>query len=261
MLCLLRNNSLRLTLNLSVTYHINQRHFQGRQINYYDVLGVKRHSDIKEVKIAYFKMAKRFHPDFNKTLDAKQMFELIAEAYEVLSDDDRRAEYDETGCVASRHGGRSAEGPGRQSTDSSYTAEQMYTKIFNTNETFGSNEEYASQDFAESSKSKGVTREFIVNIGLEESICGLKTEICVLMSAICDKCQGSRSELGYQANVCPYCEGTGTETVKTGYIVGRKECSYCHGTKLFNKFKCLECEGLGRKLYDVPYPICYSTWM
>lgn len=153
MLCLLRNRSVLLTSNLSVTHHINQRHFQDRQINYYDVLGVKRHADIKEVKIAYFKMAKRFHPDFNKTLDSKQMFELIAEAYEVLSDEDRRAEYDETGCAAKRHGGRSAQGPARQSTDSSYTAEQMYSKIFNSDEQFEDQQEYPTQDYANSSKS------------------------------------------------------------------------------------------------------------
>jgi DnaJ-class molecular chaperone len=138
---------------MSVTHHINQRHFQDRHINYYDVLGVKRHADIKEVKVAYFKMAKRFHPDFNKTLDSKQMFELVAEAYEVLSDEDRRAEYDETGCVSSRHGGRSAQGPSRQSTDSRYTAEQMYSKIFNSDEEFQDQQEYPSQDYANSTRS------------------------------------------------------------------------------------------------------------
>jgi DnaJ-class molecular chaperone len=144
----LRNSSSRLIKqNLSVTYHINQRHYQGRHINYYDILGVRRHSDMKEVKVAYFKMAKKFHPDTNRTLDAKQMFELIAEAYDVLSDEKKRNEYDETGCVSDRHGGRSAHGPGRQSTDSSYTAEQMYSKIFNTKES-SSHQGMAYQDYA-----------------------------------------------------------------------------------------------------------------
>ena len=58
-----------------------------------------------------------------------------------------------------------------------------------------------------------------------------------------------------QAGVCPYCEGTGQETVKTGHIIGRRQCSYCHGEKLFIRFKCIECEGIGRKIYDIQYPI------
>ena len=149
MLCLLRNPGFKLIAqNLSVTYQINQRHYQGRHINYYDVLGVKRHADVKEVKVAYFKMAKKFHPDHNKTLDAKQMFELIAEAYDVLSDEDKRKEYDETGCVSERHGGRSAQGPMRQSTDSTYTAEQMYSKIFSSREGFGERQQEVFQDYA-----------------------------------------------------------------------------------------------------------------
>ena len=94
---------------------------------------MKRHASEKEIKFAYFKMAKKFHPDTNRNLDAKQMFEMIAEAYEVLSDEKRRSEYDETGQNADRFGGRS-EGPGRQSSDATYTAEQMYSKIFGSSE-------------------------------------------------------------------------------------------------------------------------------
>jgi DnaJ domain len=111
-------------------------HFQcmyHKHVNYYDLLGVKRHASEKEIKFAYFKMAKRYHPDTNKTLDARQMFDMIAEAYEVLSDDKRRQEYDETGQNSDRFGGR-AEGPGRQSSDATYTAEQMYSRIFGSTE-------------------------------------------------------------------------------------------------------------------------------
>jgi curved DNA-binding protein CbpA len=104
-----------------------------KHINYYDILGVERHADEKTIKFAYFKMAKKFHPDTNKNLDARQMFEMIAEAYDVLSDEKRRAEYDETGQSSERFGGR-AEGPGRQSSDATYTAEQMYSKIFGSSE-------------------------------------------------------------------------------------------------------------------------------
>ena len=70
---------------------------------------------------------------------------------------------------------------------------------------------------------------------------------------VSDKCQGSRSELGYTGNICPYCEGTGEETVRTGHITARKTCTYCEGSRIFIKFKCLECEGTGRKMYNKPF--------
>jgi molecular chaperone DnaJ len=109
------------------------RNIYRKHVNYYDILGVERHAGEKEIKFAYFKMAKKFHPDTNRNLDSRQMFEMIAEAYDVLSDEKRRQEYDETGQASERFGGR-AEGPGRQSSDATYTAEQMYSKIFGSSE-------------------------------------------------------------------------------------------------------------------------------
>ena len=228
------------------------RSLHDRYINYYDVLGVHQHAELKEIKMAYFKMAKKFHPDTNKTLDAKQMFELVAEAYDVLSDEKKKAEYDETGQASDRFGGRS-HGPGRQSTDSSYTAEQMYSRIFSSDQAAGVEEERAHEDFAISYSGSNVTREYVANVSFEEAVTGTSVLLHVRVAGVCSKCSGSRSELGYTGNVCPYCEGTGEETVRTGHIVGRKECSYCMGEKIFIKFKCLECEGIGRILYDRPY--------
>jgi DnaJ family protein A protein 3 len=59
--------------------------------------------------------------------------------------------------------------------------------------------------------------------------------------------------MGYGALPCPYCEGTGQETVRTGHIVARRDCTYCNGEKLFIRFKCIECHGIGRKIYEVPF--------
>ena len=97
--------------------------------DYYTILGVNKNSSLAEIKLSYYNMAKKFHPDTNKTLDARQMFSLIAEAYEVLSDEERRARYDETGLGEEQFGGRSS-GPGRQQGDNTYTSKQMYQKIF-----------------------------------------------------------------------------------------------------------------------------------
>jgi len=225
--------------------------------DYYTILGVSKSSKLPDIKVAYFNMAKKFHPETNKTLDARQMFSLIAEAYDVLSDEERRKRYDETGLGEERFGGR-AEGPGRQSSDSSYTSEQMYDKIFGSaahTEEDHQDDGDCHQDFAETYAGSDTTREYIAKISFEEAFLGTSLTIQYRHVGICDKCQGSRSELGYTGNICPYCEGTGQETVRTGHITARSTCSYCNGEKIFIKFKCLECEGIGRKTYDSPVMI------
>jgi len=242
-LLLLRNLSLS---NCSLMHH--------RAPDYYAILGVAKHADLDEVKFAYFNMAKKFHPDHNKTLDAPQMFSLIAEAYDVLSDDARRAKYDETGLSEDRFGGTST-GPGRQSSDSAYTAEQMYQTIFGQKAKEEGQEEHAFEDFAESMAGDTASREYIVQVTAEEAIRGVRVGLQLRLVGICDKCNGSRSELGYTGKLCPYCEGTGQETIKTGHITARKTCSYCNGEKIFIKFKCMECEGLGRRMFDVYHPV------
>ena len=133
--------------------------------------------------MAYFNMAKKFHPDTNKTLDARQVFSLIAEAYDVLSDPKRRAKYDETGLGEEKFGGRSG-GPGRQSSDSSYTSEEMYQRIFGDNRARletesgpGDSEGEVHQDYAETYAGAETTREYIAKISFEEAFLGTTIRI------------------------------------------------------------------------------------
>lgn len=226
--------------------------------DYYTILGVNKNSSLEEIKLSYYNMAKKFHPDTNKTLDARQMFSLIAEAYEVLSDEERRARYDETGLGEEQFGGRSS-GPGRQQGDNTYTSEQMYQKIFGAEgKGVGEGEGGDGQahiDYAATHSGSESSREYIAQITFDEAFLGTTLGIQVRCVGVCDKCQGSRSELGYTGNICPYCEGTGEETVRTGHITARKTCTYCEGSRIFIKFKCLECEGMGRKMYDKPFTL------
>ena len=226
--------------------------------DYYTILGVNKNSSLEEIKLSYYNMAKKFHPDTNKTLDARQMFSLIAEAYEVLSDEERRAGYDETGLGEEQFGGRSS-GPGRQQGDNTYTSEQMYQKIFGAEgKGVGEGEGGDGQahiNYAATHSGSESSREYIAQITFDEAFLGTSLGIQVRCVGVCDKCQGSRSELGYTGNICPYCEGTGEETVRTGHITARKTCTYCEGSRIFIKFKCLECEGMGRKMYDKPFTL------
>ena len=166
--------------------------------DYYTILGVNTNSTVAEIKLAYFNMAKKFHPETNKTLDARQMFSLIAEAYDVLSDEERRAKYDETGLGEEKFGGR-AEGPGRQTTDTSYTSEQMYDKIFGR----GAGSDQADhqdggdchQDFAETYAGSESTREYIAKITFEQAFLGSSLTIQYRHVGLCDKCQAGSHTL------------------------------------------------------------------
>jgi len=241
------------TRSLRLVCGAGVRHLHDKAPDYYAILGVKKTAELRDVKLAYFNMAKKFHPDNNQTLDARQVFALIAEAYDVLSDPVKREKYDETGLAEHKYGGTSS-GPERQSSDSSYTAEQMYQRIFGS-EASGDDEEHVHEDFAESYSGSEATREYILHISAEDALLGTDRVLMLRLPGVCNKCGGSRSQLGYTGNICPYCEGTGQETIKTGHMTARKTCSYCNGEKIFLKFKCDECEGLGRIIYDYSHPI------
>ena len=111
------------------------------------------------------------------------------------------------------------------------------------------------EDFSETYSGESFTREYIVKLSFDEAALGTEVVLTLRVVALCNKCWGSKSELGYQGKICPYCEGTGQETIKTGHLVARKMCSYCHGTKVFIRFKCHECEGIGRHIVDRPYKV------
>ena len=98
-------------------------------VDYYAVLGITKAATTEQVKVAYFKKAKHFHPDSNPTEDAKYMFQLIAEAYDVLSDEKRRKLFDETGSAGVTFGG-TAGGPQRPRDHTNMDSEEMYEKIF-----------------------------------------------------------------------------------------------------------------------------------
>ena len=186
------------------------RHLQQEAPDYYAILGVGKNAELAQIKLAYFNMAKKFHPDTNKTLDARQVFSLIAEAYDVLSDESRRSKYDETGLSEERFGGR-ADGPGRQSTDAAWTSEQMYQKIFGQQSGAGAagleDDGDVHQDYAETYSGTEATKEYIAKVSFEEAFLGCSLEIQISYVGVCLKCDGSRSELGYTGNICPYCEG------------------------------------------------------
>ncbi|XP_047494405.1 protein tumorous imaginal discs, mitochondrial-like isoform X1 [Penaeus chinensis] len=233
-----------------------------RKRDYYDVLGVPRNASSKDVKKAYYQLAKKYHPDVNKNDPSSQKkFTEVSEAYEVLGDDEKRRQYDTMGHTAEemgRAGGAGAGNPFQSGWQYQTTIdpEELFRRIFGD---FGRGSmDMGDQDFAESAFGFGAAQEIAINLTFSQAARGINKDMTLNTVDICPKCTGSRCEPGTKASRCQYCNGTGMETMSTGPFVMRQTCRYCHGTRMHIKFPCTECEGKGqtvqRKTVTVPVP-------
>ncbi|KAH8272851.1 hypothetical protein KR018_004766, partial [Drosophila ironensis] len=269
-----------LALNLNVTwrigpgtqsppargFHTSRRHLAK---DYYKTLGVAKNSNAKDIKKAYYQLAKKYHPDTNKDdPDAGRKFQEVSEAYEVLSDDQKRREYDTYGQTAEnmgRQGGGGFPGGGfggsgpegfSQSWQfrSSIDPEELFRKIFGE----GNFRTNSFDDFADSKFGYGQAQEMVMDLSFAQAARGVNKDVNVNVVDQCPKCAGSKCEPGTKPGRCQYCNGTGFETVSTGPFVMRSTCRYCQGTRQHIKYPCSECEGKGRTVQrrkvTVPVP-------
>ncbi|CAG9571786.1 unnamed protein product [Danaus chrysippus] len=229
------------------------------RVDYYKVLGVSKNASVKDIKKAYYQLAKKYHPDANKSdPEASKKFQEVSEAYEILSDENKRKQYDTYGTTSEQMGMGGAGGPDGFTHQWQYKSiidpEELFRKIFGD---AGFKSE-AFSDFAESQFGFGASQEIIVNLKFTEAARGVNKDVNLNVVDTCPKCQGSRCELGTKAIKCTYCNGTGMETFSRGPFVMRSTCRHCHGTRMLIKFPCLECEGKGqsvqRKKVTVPVP-------
>ncbi|XP_017789652.1 PREDICTED: protein tumorous imaginal discs, mitochondrial-like isoform X2 [Habropoda laboriosa] len=230
--------------------------------NYYDILGVSKNAAAKDIKKAYYQLAKKYHPDTNKgDPDASKKFQEVSEAYEVLSDDNKRKEYDTWGATSEQmgmgHGGHAKDFNQSWQFRSSINPEELFRKIFGE-AGFQSTVFNDFEDFAESKYGFGAAQEVVMNLTFSQAARGINKDIQLNVVDTCPKCSGSQCEPGTKAVRCPYCNGTGMETISTGPFVMRSTCRYCHGSRVHVKFPCTECEGKGqmvqRKKITVPVP-------
>lgn len=214
--------------------------------DYYKLLGVEKSATKDDIKKAFHKLAHKFHPD-KKEGDADK-FKEVSEAYSILSDDKKRAEYDSYGRVFG--GGGQAGGFGGAGFDFS-----QFNDAFNQGG-FGAGGEWGdifSDFFASQGGGARVRRGRDISIDLEisfkESVFGVKRTILLAKTALCDACQGTGAQMGTEMMTCAHCNGAGKvhETTNSffGTITMVQPCKHCKGAGKVPKEKCQTCRGEG----------------
>lgn len=208
--------------------------------DYYEVLGLDRNASTEDIKKAYRKLARQYHPDVNKAPDAEEKFKEVKEAYDILSDPQKKAAYDRYG-----HAGVGQSGPGGGGFGG-FDASDLggFGDIFDM--FFGGGGRRRNPN----APRQGADLQYRLEIDFKDAVFGKKTEISIPKEENCHVCRGSGAKPGTQPDTCQACRGTGeVESVQQsmfGRIVNRRTCHTCQGTGKIIKDKCHECRGSGR---------------
>lgn len=203
--------------------------------DYYDVLGVSKDASKDEIKKAYRKLARKYHPDVNKEDDAVDKFKEAKEAYETLSDEGKRQQYDQFGHDGPQSQGFGGFGGGGQGFGDFGDIFDMF---------FGGGRR---QD--PNAPRQGADLQYRMVLDFEEAIFGKSTTITIPKEETCETCHGSGAKPGTEPKTCSYCNGTGqlNEEQQTpfGKVVNRRVCNHCQGTGKIIPDKCKTCHGTG----------------
>ncbi|MCW5659535.1 MAG: molecular chaperone DnaJ [Burkholderiaceae bacterium] len=212
--------------------------------DYYDVLGVAKNASEDDIKKAYRKLAMKHHPDRNQGDEAKkaeEKFKEAKEAYEMLSDPQKRAAYDQYGHAgvdpnmagAGFRGGPGAEGFGGFA--------EAFGDIFG--DIFGG---AAGARRGGQQVYRGADLSYAMEVTLEEAAHGKDTQIRIPSWDTCDTCHGSGAKPGTSAKTCTTCNGTGTVHLRQGFFSIQQTCPHCHGSGRVIPDPCVACNGAGK---------------
>jgi len=207
--------------------------------DYYDVLDVKKNSTPEQIKAAYRKQAIKYHPDKNKGDKAsEEKFKEASEAYHVLSDRERKQNYDNFGHAAFENGAGGRGGFGN------FDFSNSFSDIF---EDFFSDFGGGSGRRGRKTNFRGSDLRYDLSITLEEAYTGKKQDIKFSTSEKCNTCKGSGSKPGHDAGSCSMCGGHGQVRSSQGFFTVQQTCPQCSGTGEEITNPCNDCSGQGKK--------------
>ena len=204
--------------------------------DYYEVLGLSRDASEEEIKKSYRKLAMKYHPDRNPdNPKAEDHFKEAKEAYETLSDDQKRAAYDQYGHAAFEHGGGAGAGFGGAGFG------DAFGDIFG--DIFGGRGQGGGQ---RNNVYRGADLRYNMEISLEDAAKGTETKIRIPVQSACETCKGSGARPGTQPVTCTTCAGHGQVRMQQGFFSVQQTCPKCHGNGKMVKDPCPTCSGAGR---------------
>ncbi len=235
-------------VRLNVCYVDRESDFRVSKRDYYDVLGVSKDASKAEIKKAFRKLARKYHPDVSKEENAEEKFKEINEAYETLYDDQKRAQYDQFG-----HAG--AQGQGFGGFGGGGSGFGGFDDIFDM--FFGGG---ARRD--PNAPRQGADLQYTVVLEFEEAIFGKETTISIPKEEECDTCRGTGAKPGTRPETCSSCNGSGQlneeQNTPFGRVVNRRVCHHCNGSGKIIPDKCNTCGGSGkvkkRQKIDISIP-------
>lgn len=210
--------------------------------DYYEILGVEKNASKDEIKKAYRKLSKKYHPDINQEEGSDEKFKEVAEAYEVLSDEDKRAQYDRFGHegMKSQFGG----GGGFQGAGGFGGFEDIFSSFFG-----------GGRQADPNAPRKGDDLQYTMTIDFEEAVFGVTKTISIKKEVSCDVCDGNGAKPGTSKSTCSMCSGAGRVAVEQNTPFGRiqteRTCPTCQGTGQEIKDPCNKCKGAGTVTKDV----------
>lgn len=204
--------------------------------DFYEVLGLSKTADEKEIKRAYKRLAMKYHPDRNQgDKESEAKFKEIKEAYEILSDAQKRAAYDQYGHAAFEQGGFGGQGGGGFGGGADFG--DIFGDVFGDIFGGGRRQQRAA---------RGSDLQYNIDLTLEEAVRGVTKEIRIPTLETCDKCHGSGAKEGTSAETCSTCHGAGQVHLRQGFFTVQQACPTCHGRGKVIKEPCSKCHGDGR---------------
>ncbi|WP_217513633.1 molecular chaperone DnaJ [Vibrio metschnikovii] len=208
--------------------------------DFYEVLGVSRDASERDIKKAYKRLAMKFHPDRNPgDASAADKFKEVKEAYEILTDPQKKAAYDQYGHRAFEQGGGGFGGGGFSGGGADFG--DIFGDVFG--DIFGGGRRGGGAPRPQ----RGADLRYNMELTLEEAVRGCSKEIEIPTLVHCDSCDGSGAKKGTSAQTCGTCHGHGQVQMRQGFFAVQQTCPTCHGKGKIIKDPCNVCHGQGRK--------------